>query len=325
MNLPHRRPCLKARAAMARAAEKLGSKEFDVEKEARDAKKALAGIVGHEHVELLSSCDAALMLVLKSLNGKVMIPDQGGWRGFKSLPRLFGIEVSEIETKLGLVDPESLAKEMRKERPTALFLTSFAGYIAEQPVKEIHEVCEEGGVLLVEDASGAIGDEKLGKAENADIIVGSMGSPKVLNLHAGGFVSTDKAEVLEGGKELLRACKISPITCAGIVEELRIAPEVVRALTSWADALKNELETAIHRNRRGVCVGLGVERPRAIAKRAYKRGLRTDQGAPLLTPCPEYNRFLKQGLAIELKKLDILNIGGGDILEIAEVLKLAKV
>ncbi|MDP6460100.1 MAG: hypothetical protein QF829_04840, partial [Candidatus Hydrothermarchaeota archaeon] len=77
----------------------------------------------------------------------------------------------------------------------------------------------------------------------------------------------------------------------------------------------------------GVCVGLEVEdHPKDIAKRAYIRGLRTDQGSPLLTPCPEYNRFLKPGLTIELKKLDILNIREGDIIKIAEVLKqLAKV
>jgi hypothetical protein len=312
---------------MGRAAEKLGSVEFDVEKETQEAKKALAGVTGHEHVELLSSCDAALMLVSRALKGKIMIPDQGGWKSFKALPRLFGLEVREIKTRLGLIDPESLAEEIRKERPKALFLTSFAGYIAEQPLGEIHEVCEEAGVLLVEDASGAIGDGKLGKAENADIIVGSMGAPKVVNLYAGGFVSTDRADILEGGRELIRACKISPITSAGIVEELKAAPEVIHVLIGYADVLKNELETAIHRGRRGVCVGLELDgRPKAIAKRAYERGLRTDQGAPLLTPCPEYNRFLKPGLTIELKKLDVLRIGEEDILKIAEVLKqLAKV
>lgn len=326
MDLPHRRPCPESRAAMGRAGEKLGSAEFDVKKETAKARKALTGVTGHGYVELLSSCDAALMLVSRALKGKVMIPDQGGWKGFKALPRLFGLEVREIKTRLGLIDPESLADELRKERPKAFFLTSFAGYIAEQPLREIHEVCEEEGVLLIEDASGAIGDGKLGRAENADIIVGSMGAPKILNLYAGGFVSTDKADILEGGRELIRACKISPITSAGIVEELKAAPAVIHALIGYADVLKNELETAIHRRTRGVCVGLEVENPKAIARRAYERGLRTDQGSPVLTPCPEYNRFLKPGLTIELKKLDVLRIGEEDILKIAEILKrLAKV
>jgi hypothetical protein len=154
-----------------------------------------------------------------------------------------------------------------------------------------------------------------------------MGAPKIITIYAGGFVSMDKADIFMGGRELIRACKIRPSTCAGIVEELKVAPDVVRALIGYADALKNELETAIHRRRRGVCVGLEVgERPKAIAKRAYVKGLRTDKGSPMLTPCPEYNRFLKPGLTIELKKLDILNIREGDILKIAEVLKqLAKV
>lgn len=324
MNLPHRRPSPKSLEAMARAAEQLGSSQFDMEKTAKKAKKALREVIGHGHVELLSSCDAALLLVSKVLQGPIMVPDQGGWKGFRTVPRLFGLEVRELRTRTGLIEVESLASVLKKKKPAALLITSFAGYIAEQSVKEIHDVCQEEGVILIEDASGAIGDERLGKAENADIIIGSMGAPKILNLYSGGFVSTNNRGLLDNSRELIRACRINPVTCAGIPDEVKTAPKVLQALINYADIMKAELGAALHKDRRGVCVGLELASPKAVSRKAYQLGLKTDQGSPLTTPCPDYNRFLKQGLAVELKKLDVLQISEDDVLEMAGILRLAK-
>tara|TARA_B100000315_G_scaffold259303_1_gene314829 strand:+ start:9677 stop:10660 length:984 start_codon:yes stop_codon:yes gene_type:complete len=322
MNLPPRKPCIKSREAMCKAAKEIGSKEFSMKKEVNDAKKAFSSITGHRHIELLSSCDAAIMLVLKSLNGKVMIPDQGGWKGFKTLPRLFGLEIREIATKFGIIDPKYLEDKIQEEIPNALFLTSFAGYLAEQPVKKIHTVCKKLGVLLIEDASGAIGDEILCKSKNADIIIGSMGSPKIVNLYSGGFISTDNVDILETGREIVRACKINPITCAGIKEELKVAPHVIQILNYYTAIIKKELNTVIHRKERGVCVGIKMDNiPKDIVKKAYINGLKTNLGSPILTLCPEYNRFMKPGLTIELKKLNVLDIQEKEILKISKTLK----
>ncbi len=64
-----------------------------------------------------------------------MIPDQGGWTGFKKMARIFGLETVNLPTELGLVKTEVLEDHIKKFNPEALFITSFAGYIVEQPIK----------------------------------------------------------------------------------------------------------------------------------------------------------------------------------------------
>lgn len=78
--------------------------------------------------------------------------------------------------------------------------------MAEQPVKEIFELCDERGVILVEDASGAIGDPQrsLACGDHAHIIVASTGSPKIINLGSGGFISTNDPNMLDNSNFLLK-------------------------------------------------------------------------------------------------------------------------
>ncbi len=321
MNFPHRKPCLEARKAMSAAALKLGREACCASRheETRKAIRAISEVTKHRHVKLVSSGSAAILAALKGINGGVMIPDQGGWKGFKSYPKLLGLEVCEVETNLGLIEPEVLGRAVEKHKPKALLITSFAGYMAEQDVREISRVCKENEVLLIEDASGAIGDYKLADGSYADVIVCSTGAPKILNVLTGGFISTDNPEILGNAAEVIKACKASPITCAGIVEELKNARRIIQALTKAAALLNEELRGVIHKNKRGICVGIELgEDSRQFAKKA---GLKTEFGAALLTSCPTYERFLKNGVAIELKKLDILEMREEKILEIAKILK----
>lgn len=321
---PHRKPCLEARKAMSAAALKLGSKACCASKheETRKVVQAISKVTKHRHVKLVSSGNAAILAVLKGINGRVMIPDQGGWKGFKSYPKLLGLEVCEVETDLGLIEPEVLVETIERHKPKGLLMTSFAGYMAEQDVREISMVCRENEVLLIEDASGAIGDDKLADGSCADVIVCSTGAPKILNLLTGGFISTNNPEILGNAANVIKACRVSPVTCAGIVEELKNAGRTIKALTKAAGLLKNELRGVIHKDKRGICVGIELSGDaKKFAAEAGEKGLKTEFGAALLTSCPTYERFLKNGVAIELKKLDILEMKEENILEIAKILK----
>lgn len=320
---PHRKPALKAREAMRDAAFELGekaSRASDHEK-IREVMKEISRITNHDHVRLVSSGNCAIMAAVSAIDGKIMVPDQGGWRGFKDYPRLLGKEICMLKTNLGIIDSEPLEEEIRRHRPRALFVTSFAGYIAEQGIKDIARVCRENGVLLVEDASGAIGDVKLAKGD-ADVMVCSTGAPKILNLLSGGFISARRKEVLDKSKKIIAACKIDPIICAGMVEELRDSGKRVKTLVEYSSLLKENLEGVVHRGRRGICVGLRVEDPRGFAAMAKRKGLVTDMNEGLLTVCPRYERFLESGVVVELKKLDVLKMNKEDILRMAEILKM---
>ncbi|MEE8432520.1 MAG: hypothetical protein V3S16_14830, partial [Candidatus Desulfatibia sp.] len=174
-------------------------------------------------------------------------------------------------------------------------------------------------VYLVEDASGAIGDGVLARGD-ADITVCSTGAPKILNVLSGGFVSTDHGEIINAA--VSAACRISPVTCAGIIEELKNASRVVETLVRYSAMLKEELGGVVHRDCRGISVGFETGDPKNFAKRARENGLVTDLNRGILTTCPRYERFLKKGVAVELKKLDILEVTEDDIAKIAEILKM---
>ncbi|NOZ59933.1 MAG: aminotransferase class I/II-fold pyridoxal phosphate-dependent enzyme [Euryarchaeota archaeon] len=319
MLLPHRRPSVEARRAMSRAA-----LELDVRSNAeliRRAEEAVARLTGHRFARVVASGSCAALAALSATHGRVMLPDQGAWRGYESYARLLGREVCRVRTRLGILQPETLEEALERERPGVLVVTSFAGYIAEQDLRQVHELCREHGVLLIEDASSAVGDVRLARAENADIIVCSTGDPKVVNLASGGFIATSDGELLGRAKAVLRACRSSGVVAAGMVEELRLAPRVVERLVEFASLLKTRLPGVLHRDRRGVCVGVLHPSPNSVARRARELGLGTDLGRSLLTLCPNEDRFLERGVCVELKKLDVLRMHREQVLQLAEVLE----
>ena len=318
----HRRPSLEARRAMSESALKLGEDTSCVacHSEVVECKGVIKEMVGQKFVNPVASGNCAILAAVSAIDGKIMIPDQGGWRGFKDYPDLMGKEVCILETDLGVVNTDALDSELRKHNPGGLFLTSFAGYIAEQDIKEIAKICRENSVYLIEDTSGAIGDKILARGD-ADITICSTGAPKIVNVLSGGFVSTNHKEILDMSARVASACRISPVICAGITEELKNAPDTVERLVKYSAILKEELEDVVHRDSRGVCAGFETDDPKRFVKRARENGLVTDANQGFLTACPRYERFLKNGVVVELKKLDILNVTEEDIAKIAEILK----
>lgn len=320
---PQRKPSDMARRAMSEAALKLGEDSGCIacHSEAIECKDAIRTVVGQKFVKPVASGNCAILAAVSAIDGKIMIPDQGGWSGFKRYPELMGRELCVLETDLGVVDVGTLDDSLKKHEPAALLLTSFAGYIAEQDIKEISKICQENSVYLVEDASGAIGDEKLAKGD-ADITVCSTGAPKIVNVQSGGFISSDHEEIIDKSSSVTSACRISPVICAGIIEELKLAPKVVDTLVKYSAIIKEELEDVIHEDRRGVSVGFLTDDPMAFVKRTRENGLVTNINQGLFTICPKYDRFMKKGVVLELKKLDILKITEGDIAKIVEILKM---
>ncbi len=316
---PHRRPCSASKQAISRAAMSLDIKSSAEMVE--EACRTISKLTRHEFARVVTSGSCAALAALSAIKGRVMLPDQGGWRGFKVYARLLGKDICEVETELGVIHQGTLEEALERERPEALIITSFAGYIAEQNLREIYRLCQEYGVLLIEDASSAIGDKKLAKGENADVIICSTGDPKITNLTTGGFISTSDEEFLRRAAKVIKACRLSGVLAAGLIEELKIAPRVVERLTEFASLLKTRLPNIVHPDRRGVCVGMLHPEPKEVARRARSCGLMTDLGRSLITTCPNYDRFLESGFCVELKKLDVLSMHREEVLLLAEKLE----
>jgi hypothetical protein len=289
----------------------------------KEVKKAISDQVHHRYVDIVSSGSCGLVCAIAATGGKVMVPDQGGWKGFLDYPSLVGLETCFLETDLGLIDLETLEESLVKESPKALIVTSFAGYICEQDIRGISRLCREHGVLLVEDVSGAIGDRNLADGRHSDIIVCSTGSPKILNVGTGGFVTCQDKGIRDSWRVAARVCKASPMVAAGIREELGLAKERVRRLLGFSELLKEQLPGVVHPGRKGICVGIKLDdiNPKRFTKKAHASGLVTDQGRGFLTTCPRYERFYAGGVVVELKKLYVEKMGQEDISNIADILK----
>ncbi|NOZ76788.1 MAG: DegT/DnrJ/EryC1/StrS aminotransferase family protein [Euryarchaeota archaeon] len=287
-----------------------------------EVKARLSRLLHHGHVSILGSGSCAVMAAVAAVGGKVMVPDQGGWRGFLEYPPLFGLETCTLETDMGVVDAQVLEDALRREAPEAFILTSFAGYIAEQDMREISRVCAEYGVLLIEDASGSVGDRVLADGRYSDIILGSTGSPKIINAGRGGFITCDDEELAGRWRLLARACRADPGVVEGIGAGLETAAQRVERLLEFSRMLKEELPGVVHPDRRGICVGIETgTSPRRLTRCAHRAGLVTDTGRGFLTTCPRYERFNRRGVVVELKKLDVLQMGPEDVQAMAEILK----
>ncbi len=301
MDLRFRKPSQKARSAICDYAMEPLKNTQEILKE---IKENIIRITGHEKAEIVNSGNAALMIVMSNLPGPFLIPDEGGWRGFKQIPGFLGKRTIILETRLGLINPDELEDKLENKKPSALFLTSFAGYTAEQPLKEIYDICSKNDVILVEDASGSVGDPegKLCNGKYSHVIVASTGSPKVVNAGAGGFISTSIKGFLESGI-LLKTLKPAPYILPAINEELKIAPQTLKKMLDACKYLKENLSLAFHKKKRGINVIIPSRDPKLDVKR-LRREIKVE-GGNIFTVCPSYDRIKRRAIAVEIKNLDI--------------------
>ncbi|MGB9979934.1 DegT/DnrJ/EryC1/StrS family aminotransferase [Methanobacterium sp.] len=321
MELHFKKPSKETRDAMCEAAKSIdyaSNRGFD---EIRLAQDKISKTTGHEYVKILNSGNSAILAVMNSFKNKIMVPDQGGWTGFRNMAEFRGIEVIKVPTDLGIINPETLEDTINEHKPEALFITSFAGYIAEQPVKELFEVCDDKGVILVEDASGGIGDKEknLGNGEHAHVIVASTGSPKIVNVGSGGFISTNNNELFKKSKVLLKTLKANPVTCAGISEEIKNAPQILSKTGEACNILKKEFKSAVHPDKRGISIALKTDDPK---KTGYllRQELKAD-GRGIVTVCPRYERVLIDAVCLEIKNLDVQCLENDTLKEIVRIVK----
>ncbi len=253
----------------------------------------------HDHIRLTDRGNSAIfvaMYIAKKMNSKkyLLIPDQGGWLSYRTYPKLMGFPVREVPTERGIIRLDKLRKYAKKG--SALILSSFAGYFAEQPMEEIAKICKEKGCLLIEDACGSIGDKKLCNGQISNIIVGSFGRWKPINLGYGGFISTNKKEYFENAKEPLSLIKVHDSLYKELLPYLNTRR--FYKLMKLAEHVKKELamHDIFHRDKRGLNVV--TEFKDEIIKYCEEKKY------PYIL-CPTYIRVNEKAISIELKRLEV--------------------
>lgn len=253
----------------------------------------------HNHVRITDRGNSAIfvaMAMAKKVNPKpfLLIPNEGGWISFRTYPRILGFDIKEIQTNKGILNLKTL-KEGTKNA-SALIMTSFAGYFAEQPLEKISEICKKNDCLLIEDASGAVGDKTLCNGEFSDIIVGSFGRWKPISLGYGGFISVRNKEFFSQAKEPFSLIKVHNNIYGELLPLLKI--KRLKKLLKLQGKVKKDLKNVevFHRDKRGLNVV--TEYSLKVLKYCQKKKY------PYVL-CPTYIRLNEKAVSIELKRLDL--------------------
>ena len=261
----------------------------------------------HDNVKLVSRGNAAILAALaivKKVNPKpfILIPDQGGWISFKTYPELLGFEVKMVKTNRGVIDLIDLEK--KANGGAALLLTSYAGYFAEQPVKYAANICREHNCILIEDASGALGDDTLCDGNHSDIIVGSFGKWKAVDNGYGGFISTKTKELMEQGAVALSSTNFYP-QYGELLMKLKTVKDKLKIMYDLQEQVKHEIEElghkVLHRELKGLNVMVKYIKP---GEREEIMGY-CEANEFEYVECPKYIRLEEDAISIELKRLNL--------------------
>ena len=268
-----------------------------------ECENKICELTNAEFSKITSSGNNSIFVALSSIEGDIIIPDQGGWHGFKQIAKFLGKKIITIKTDLGLINPKEMDNLEFKDN-SALIFTSFAGYAAEQDIKSISKYSRNNGITIIEDASAGIGDEKrlLGNCKYSDVVIASTGQPKIINVGSGGFIATNDENLFSKTALPLKLSKTNEIISSGIYEELKSVKNNLQLTLNATDYLKKHIPNAIHANKRGV--NLIIKDDDAKQKTwELKKQLPINKSG-FINKCPNYNRVKTKAISIEIKNLN---------------------
>ena len=333
MNLKFKKPSKETQMAMSKVASGDDNQDYH-----SLAEEKLASITNHRYAKLVNSGNSSILAAMNSIDGAILIPDQGAWNGFKQIANFLNKDLITVKTNKGLIDLDELNESILsssenniidlddENNKSALFLTSFAAYTAEQDLNAICDFAHKNNILVVEDASGAIGDyeNRLANGNYSDIIIGSTGSPKIVNVEDGGFITANDGGFFEKSKLLLKTNKASNITACGIYNELDFARDNLKKTVDACLYLKEAIEektsfNVFHKDKRGINLIIETEDPKSLSYKLRQEFVLDSHG--MITKCPNYNRLKEKAVALEIKNLDIQCLSQDNLDEIIKTLK----
>lgn len=247
-------------------------------------KEILKDLTGKKYIYLTKDGNGAIKKALKLVNKEVvLIQDQGGWITYKQYPK----KIVELKTDSGVINLADLKEKANAD--SVLLINSLSGYFAEQPIKEIVEICKKKKCLVINDVSGSIGSEL---SKYGDILVCSFGRWKPVNLEYGGFIGSNSSLDMEDEFDESRLDELN--------KKLKELPKRLEKLHKIAEEVKKDLKDfdILHRESKGLNVVVGYndeEEQNKIIKycneKCYEWVL-----------CPKYIKVNEKAVSIEVKR-----------------------
>ncbi len=249
----------------------------------QSVKDLLKKLTNRNNIFLFDRGDTAIKLSLQALNKqKTLIQDQGGWLSYQKLPN-----IQYIKTNYGILDLEDLKNKLSKD--SVLLINSLSGYFAQQPMKEISQICKQKSCLIINDISGSIGTSI---TKYGDIILGSFGKWKPINLEYGGFIATNLNLKFEEN--------FDNIYLQDLYKKIKDLPNRLKKLNKLTNKVKKDLKNhdIIYKNHKSLVVIVKFksdEEKNIIINYCKNNNLE-------FTLCPRYIRVNEQAISIEVKR-----------------------
>ena len=253
----------------------------------------LKKITGKKYIAFTKRGNAAIKISLKLAkdlgNKDVIIQDQGGWITYSQFIDKLKLNKIHVQTDNGLIDTSRFLFQR-----AAFLINSMPGYFTLQDMKTLYKDCKERKVLVINDVSGSIGTEE---AKYGDIILGSFGRWKPLNVEEGGFLATDN----QYDHDFFLDYEVN-IDYEKLYEKLSNLEKKLVFFHKHADKIKKDLNIydIIHKDKQGLNVivkfSSEVEKEKLInycEKEGYE-----------YVECPKYIRVLDNAISIEVKRLE---------------------
>jgi len=235
----------------------------------------------------------ALMIARSMGAEEVLIPDQGGWLTYKTIPGLLGMKTRMIKTDDAQIDPSTIKCSSKD----VLLLASLAGYFIPLDMDKITEIAHKNGSLVIDDISGSIGRAVSTKP---DITICSFGRWKPLNLENGGMVALSDNICNEIDIDVYKSLdRFNGDTneLSRLIEGVEAKQERYRVIASGIKKDLNKKYDIVHGDEDGINIIIrcqGDEKKEII--------LYCQDNGYEYTECPRYIRMNSEGISIEVKR-----------------------
>lgn len=263
----------------------------------------IKNFTGHSHLEITTRGNTAITAALSVFTEGdiILIPEEGGWLSYKTLPKKQGLQEMEVKCNDAIIDLTDLEDKLLNFKPSAFLYENPGGYFAEQNAEEIYRICKENNCLVIMDVSGCIGTS-LCNGDYADVMVGSFGEWKLIEAHVGGFVSCNNQALLKK-MNLIKLSNNEDLE--KINKKIDELPERIKSLSTirkkvLADLYSNgSSNDIIHPNHLGFVVVV------AFSNEAEKEKLVSycKENNLEWTECPRYIRVNRKAISIEIKRI----------------------
>lgn len=267
---------------------------------AKEIKTILQNLTGHSFIEIVLRGNSAITSALSIFpkGSTILIPDEGGWIHYKKAPVQLGLNAVEVKCDDAKINLADLREKINSIKPSAFLYQDPGGYFAQQPLKEIYELCRKNGCLVILDVSGSIGTS-LCDGKYADILISSFGEWKLVEAKVGGFISAKEEKVWERVKSKVEILA-DEISLQKIHQQLLLLPQRISYLQKLRNKVIRELSgfSFLHPHDVGFVVVVkydGEKEKHQIIEYCTKNKYH-------YTECPRYIRVNSKAISIEVKR-----------------------